>query len=169
MPTNLRSYGTLMPRSRNTYKAPRRVGIQNLGASRYKGSATMQSMENFIGSTYGTMTSGKTLRESKAIAKRNRDKKESLKDYRTVNVTTNSGVKAQSSLTKDSRPTMRFKREIYTMNEKLEKDRLKEQMKPFYAAPRKPKTKDPFAEGLNNQERNFLNQLYGTRSLFRRK
>jgi hypothetical protein len=156
MPTNAKSYGIL-----------KRIGIKNLGKSRYKGNATMQSMENFIGSTYGTMTSGKTIRESRNIATRNRNKKESLKQFRTQDITTNSGVGTYSSLTNKSRANMRFKRDIFTMRERRQKEQLKEQMKPFYAAPRKPK-KDPFAEGLNNQERNFLNQLYGARSLFKR-
>lgn len=146
---------------------PRATARVIRGSARYKGKDTMQSMEDFIGKTYGRMTSGKTINEARNIASRNRKKKESLKNFRTVDITTNSGVKTQSSLTKQSRPTMRFKQDLFTMRERRRKDQLKEQMKPFYIAPRKPK-KDPFAEGLSNQERNFLNQLYGSRSLFRK-
>ena len=167
MPTNAKSYGTIRSYFSRYIGKPSTAKKKVIrGSARYKGSDTMQSMEDFIGSTYGTMTSGKTLKESKAIAKRNRDKKE--RAFRTTNITLNSGDKIQSSLTKASLPIMRATRELREVKELFNK-KYPSNITTKRGTKQNTKLRDPFMEGINASERSLLNQLYGSRSLFKRK
>lgn len=123
MPTNLRSYGTLMPRL--TSRVIR-------GSARYKGKDTMQSMENFIASTYGTTTNYKTLEGARKGYKRNKPTKKQ-KEF--------SGSK--------------YPRSFSMLTPDMRKHGKKPDLSNIpYAAP-----SDPFNEGLSDSERALQNDL----------